>query len=123
MPEHIYLRGKDVLAFSSLDAHPKYRLLDAANDIAVLLNDLNLRGASDMADLFLKRYVSASHDREVDKILPIYEAFQAMRSGLMYSEQLVEGDTSAAAMETLSGKAQAYFNLAVQRVREMPREL
>ena len=120
IPEHIYMRGKDVLAVSALETHRKYRLLDAANDVATLLNELNLADAKETADLFLKRYVTASRDRELEKILPVYEAFQAMRRGLVYSERQVDA-ANAAASEDFARRAHAYFNLAVQRVRELPR--
>ena len=83
-----------------------------------LANEMILMGAEEEADLFVKRYIAATKDRELTKILPVYQAFQAMRSGLAYSEWIVE---SPERKPELSAKAHSYFNLAVQQAREISR--
>ena len=122
LPEHIYVKGKDVIVVSPLEAQPKYRILDAANDVAALCNVLRLSGSEETADVFLKRYVSTSKDRELERMLPIYEAFQAIHTGVVLSERMVELAEGSAERTKVSTEAQAYFNLAVQRARDIPRQ-
>jgi aminoglycoside phosphotransferase family enzyme len=123
VPEHLCLRGKDVLAISPLGAPSKFRLLDAANDVGTFRNGLRLAGAAEAEDWFLKRYVAASRDRDLPRMVPAYEVLQALRSGLEHCEWRVEVGEGSPEFSDITRKAQAYFNLAVHRAREVPREL
>ena len=120
-PEHIYVRGKEVLAISPLDTQHKFRVLDAANDVAALEMELRRWGAEECAERFVQRYISVSHDRELTAVLPAYRTFQALRSGLKLSEGIVEGSATSEAGAEARERAHAYFNLAVQLAREIPR--
>ena len=81
-PPHIHVRGKDVVAVAPLDGQAKYRVLDAANDVATLVNALLLAGHPELAALFVKRYSGAAKDRDLEKILPLYQVFRAVLAGL-----------------------------------------
>ena len=121
VPQHIYIKGKDIFAVSPLSGSKKFRLLDAANDLATLLNELMRHGAQVQGELFVKRYKAASHDREMETMLPAYRTLQAMRSGLILSE-VHSGIELTEQQRGEAGKAaQTYFNLAVQTAREIPR--
>lgn len=121
VPEHIHIRGTDIHAIAPLDGQRKYRVLDAANDLATLLNALAVLGAHDTAELFLKRYIAASKDRELQRILPAYQTLQAMRSGLLQSEMLAELDAKDKQREAVAKGASAQFQLAVQMARQIPK--
>ena len=123
LPEHIFIVSKEVLAVSPLDGQQKYRILDAANDLAVFINEMELMGAAENAELFLMRYISATHDRELPKILPIYRTFQAMRSGLAFSEWSVTSSESNKKITEFLAKAHECFNLAVKCARDIPRSV
>lgn len=118
LPEHVYLRGRDVLAVSPLDSQAKYRQLDAANDLATLRNELVRMGGEDNAELLLKRYLTASKDRELARLLPVYETYQAMRRGLDFCELMLEAGTGDKQRQGFAQQAHDYFNLAVRRARE-----
>jgi len=72
--------------------------------------------------VFLKRYSSAAHDRDLDKIVPAYEVMHALRSGLEQCEWRVGTPEGSPEFSDITRKAQDYFNLAVQRARQVPRE-
>lgn len=121
IPEHIYIRGMDIRAISPLEGQPKYRILDSTNDVATLTNELRRMGADDLAELFVKRYTSASHDRDLVKLLPAYQVLRAMHAGLLQSEWLAELPEDHPEREERISLAGAYFNLAVRASREIPR--
>jgi hypothetical protein len=121
VPEHIHLRGMEVCAIAPLDAQQKYRRLDAANDLALLMNELARREAGEIAELFLKRYVTAAKDRDLARILPAYRTLQAMRSGLSHSEWMAELPPEDPQRKEQAAVAHSYFNLAVVNARQIPR--
>ncbi|MCZ6557403.1 MAG: hypothetical protein O7A69_06465 [SAR324 cluster bacterium] len=121
VPEHVYIKGKDVFAVSPLSGSKKFRVLDAANDLATFLNELARHEATEQTELFVKRYVSASRDREITTMLPPYRTLQAMRSGLIFSESQASEEISDEVRSELAHTAQSYFDLAVQCAREIPK--
>ena len=122
-PEHIYIKGGDIYAVSPLDSQAKYRMLDSANDVATLVNGLLLLDAVEESELFLKRYVTASKDRDLMKILPAYQTMRALQMGMVCSERAVERPEGDEVRETSIHNGQRYYNLAVQTSRRIPREL
>ncbi|MBI4081031.1 MAG: hypothetical protein HY423_00330 [Candidatus Lambdaproteobacteria bacterium] len=122
-PAHVHVKGKDVRAIAPLESPQKYRQLDAANDVATMCVELARLGADGESELFVQRYISAAHDRDLVRMLPAYKTFQALRQGLAQSEQLIEdrsrGDAEGvAAAQRL---AQHYYSLAVRFAREIGR--
>ena len=122
VPEHIHLRGKEVAALGVLDGQAKYRILDAANDVASLLNELHRLGLDVESALFIKRYTNAAKDRELEKMLPVYRTFQAMRMGLTLSERIAEKHDDDETLAQLTETAQGYYSQAAQYARLIPRE-
>ena len=121
IPSHIHLKGGDVLAISPLEGQSKFRVMDAANDVATLLNELELAGALELSELFQTRYASTAKDRDLAHILPAYRTLQAMRSGLLFSEWLAELADSDKSHPNVKAQAESHFNLAVRMARTIPR--
>ncbi len=121
IPEHIHAKGTEVLAISPLEGQPKFSRLDAANDVATLFNALSLGDAEESMELFLKRYVSSTKDRDLAHFLPAYRTFQALRSGVMLSEWLTERKEMEQPLEDLQERAEACYKLAARVVRTLPR--
>ncbi len=120
--EHIYIKGKETFAVFPLARQDKFRVLDAANDVATLLNEFIRRNDPETGQLFLKRYMVCAKDREVSRLIPAYQTLQAMRSGLILSEQMSAEGLSEAERSARAKAAQTYFQIAVQAAREIPRE-
>ncbi len=121
VPEHIHVRGKDVVAVAPLDGQAKYRILDATSDVAALVNALALAGQAELGDLFVKRYATAAKDRDLDKTLPIYRVFQAMHKGLLLCERSAQTGLAEDSRSVLLQQAQQQYQHAVQLVRQIPR--
>ena len=122
LPEHIFLRSREIFAISPVAGHQKYRILDAANDVALLTNALELLGEKETQALFVKRYGTAARDRDLDRLLPVFQTFQAMRMGLMYCEWQAEEGVSDDQKHEWLHLAQTYYNLAATRARSIPRD-
>lgn len=118
-PEHIFAHGSILHALAPLEAEPKYRVLDAANDLAVLVNALSLREAPTLGELFVKRYAGAAHDRELVRVLPLYRVLQAVRRGLKLSQWVGECPADAEERAGLVHEAGACYALALQCAREL----
>ena len=114
VPEHLYLKGSEVLAVSPLVGTHKFRTLDAANDPACFVNALLLASQDEMADLFIKRYASAAKDRDVAHLLPLYQTLQALRGGLLHSERQATPRLDDATRQIEVELAKSYYTLAVR---------
>lgn len=121
LPEHICLEGNDVHALAPLEAQAKYRQLDAANDLAVLVNALERRGEAEHIEQFVKRYASAAKDRDLARVLPVYRVLQALRDGLTRSEWIAELPPESSERSELIGHATAAYNQALHVARELPK--
>ncbi|MDH4225419.1 MAG: hypothetical protein OEW12_07215 [Deltaproteobacteria bacterium] len=121
IPEHIHIKSKDILAISPLEGQQKYRVLDAANDVATLLNALVRANSAELGDIFLKRYITASRDRDLPKILPAYQTFQALRSGRELCEWVAMAAPDEETAKQAHQTSHEFFSLAVKRAREIPR--
>ena len=121
VPEHFCLQGDDVHALAPLDAQPKFRQLDAANDVAVLINALESRGQGEHAELLVKRYVAAAKDRDLPRVLPLYCVLQALRDGLQRSEWVAELSPDSAERPELARQATAAYNQALRVARALPK--
>jgi len=116
LSEHLHLKGETVTFVSPQEVHRKYAVLDAANDVATLSVELMRRNRNDLRGVFLNRYLDASKDRELERLLPLYETFRALKQGVNSCEMKV-----ALQDEALGALGMDYFQLAVRRSRDLSR--
>ncbi len=119
VPEHIYVRGEAVHFFSAL-VHRKQAVLDVANDVSSLVAELERQGETELAELFVKRYISASRDRDLLLMLPAYKTLNALRQGVHYAEWMNETEDEERSQWTRISTE--FFNLAVKFSRDIPKE-
>lgn len=117
LPEHIYVKTKELHFVSPQELHRKFSLLDAANDVAYLTVEFAKLEQPEWQELFVKRYVTAARDRDLLKMLPTYQTFVALKRGVEHSEKMIEleGDERT----THAQHSSDYFNLAVKFSREI----
>lgn len=120
-PPHIYMKSKDIFAIAPLDGQPKYRMLDRANDVAILCIHLCRAKQKELSDLFVKRYVTAAKDRDLPLMLPAYQVFQALRHGLQLCEFVAAEPVSDEERNAAHAQALEWFTQAVQSTRELPK--
>ena len=121
LPQHVFVKQQDLEAISPLESPRKLRLLDAASDVAQFVNGLHLLGTAEEADAFAKRYAAAAKDRDLERILPAYQVYQAAREGVMCCEWSTELPAEDEQREKLRDDALRLFTLAVDVARTLPK--
>jgi len=117
LPEHIFLNGNVVRFISPQEIHKKLAILDVANDISSLTIELTRLGKIDLLNSFINHYIEVSKDKDLLKLLPIYQTYCALKQGVKTCEIKV-----AQKDENLGTLAMEYFNLAVSFSRKIPRQ-
>ncbi|MBG55761.1 MAG: hypothetical protein CL935_01355 [Deltaproteobacteria bacterium] len=116
VPEHIFVNEKNVHFISPQEVHRKLADLDVANDISSLTVELTRLGKDDLAETFLNHYLEISNDLDLQKMLPLYQTYCALKQGVRTCELKVARED-----DKLGTLAMEYFNLAVNFSREIPR--
>ena len=75
---NIVRQGGRLLAFDCVEFEPAFRWIDVADDVAFLVADLEVLGASRHAWSFLQSYLSARGDYQACRVLPLYQAHRAL---------------------------------------------
>ena len=116
LPEHIFLNGDVIRFISPQEIQKKLVVLDAANDVSSLTVELTRLGKNELLDSFVKQYIEISKDKDLLRMLPVYQTYCALKQGVKTCELKV-----AQKDESLGALAMDYFNLAVRFSREIPR--
>ena len=101
---------------SPQEVQKKLAVLDVANDVSSLTIELARMGKTELMDTFLNQYLEISKDRDLLKMLPVYQTYCALKQGVKTCELKV-----AQHDEKLGTLAMEFFNLAVRFSREIPR--
>jgi len=67
-----------IRAFDCIEFNRDLREIDVVADYAFLTMDLKVRGAADLASVFLNRYLELTGDYEGACLLPIYEVYRSL---------------------------------------------
>lgn len=95
--------GSRLIAFDCMEFEPAFRWIDVAEEIALLLTDLEARGCPGHAHAFLSGYLAASGDYEACRVVDLYKAHRALvRAKVAALEVASAADERAAA----AGRAQ-----------------
>jgi aminoglycoside phosphotransferase family enzyme/predicted kinase len=97
---NICLPDGEVVIYDCVEFEPAFRIADVAAEVAFLAMDLKRHGEWDLARAFVDRYVARADDRELPRLLPLFERYRACVRGLVES------------LRASPGAATAYFRLA-----------
>lgn len=103
---HICFAPEGLQIFDCLEFNPRLRCCDVASDVAFLVMDMESRGAGELAQDFLHRYLELTKDHALSLLLPFYKCHRA----------LVRGKVEALRSGGISPLAWRYFDYAC-RVR------
>jgi uncharacterized protein len=102
--EHVCFAPEGIQIFDCIEFSAGLRCCDLASEIAFLLMDLDFRGAKQLGEAFLERYLELMGDRELLQLLPLYKSYRA----------LVRGKVAALRSQGASDVASRYFRLAAR---------
>jgi aminoglycoside phosphotransferase family enzyme len=114
---NIFVADK-IYIFDAIEFNERFRHCDVASEIAFLAMDLDLKGRSDLATFFVKKYVEYSDDKELKKILPFYKCYRAYVRGKVTSFKLNDRNVSNQEKSEAAKEANAYFELAAKYAKQ-----
>lgn len=119
LPEHIYFKTYDIFFLSPEGRHDKFCVLDGAYDLACLTLELARLEENDLLNVIVKRYGTHAKDRDITKILPLYQVLAALNRSVFFAEIMMEKEGQE--QQELRKIATNYLNLAIRFVRDFPR--
>jgi aminoglycoside phosphotransferase family enzyme/predicted kinase len=88
---NIVRRGGTLIAFDCLEFEPAFRWIDVADEIALLLADLQARQRAQHAAAFLAGYLTQGGDFQACRVLSLYQAHRALVRAKVMALQGGEG--------------------------------
>jgi len=99
-----------IYIYDCIEFNDRFRYCDTASEIAFLAMDIDRYGRADLSDSFIKDYISASGDSEMEALLNFYKCYRAYVRGKVacfkYDDPYLKDKNS------ILQEAQLYFNLA-----------
>jgi aminoglycoside phosphotransferase family enzyme/predicted kinase len=93
---HICFAPEGIQIFDCVEFNPRLRNCDVASEIAFLVMDMESRGAKELAQAFLERYLELANDQAISLLLPFYKCHRALVRGKV--EALRSGGASPLAL-------------------------
>jgi len=79
--EHVYFESPDPVIIDGIEFNERFRMLDAASDVAFLAMEFEARSRPDLAAWFLTQFASASNDFDLYSVVDFYLAYRAWVRG------------------------------------------
>jgi aminoglycoside phosphotransferase family enzyme/predicted kinase len=98
--------------FDCIEFNERFRIQDAAEEVAFLAMDLEFHGYAPFAKTFVAAYVEASGDAELPELLAFFESYRAYVRAKVTSFAVDDPHIPDAAKESLRSTASRYYELA-----------
>lgn len=98
--------------YDCIEFNERFRCGDVASEVAFLAMDLDFRGRTDLADVFVDAYVAASGDGELYQLLDFYKCYRAFVRGKVCGLTLDEREVDEETKRRSLADARHYFELA-----------
>ena len=100
----------NIYIYDCIEFNDRFRYCDTASEIAFLAMDIDRYGRADLSDLFVKAYIHANGDSELEELLNFYKCYRAYVRGKVacfkYDDPYLKNKDS------ILREAQLYFDLA-----------
>jgi predicted kinase len=100
------------LLFDCIEFNENFRWIDVVNDIAFLAMDLDDRGQTALAWIFLNRYLQDTGDYQGVSLLNFYKTYRAMVRAKVTGLRLAQDDLDATERTRVEDLFQSYLDLA-----------
>ena len=108
-----------VYIFDAIEFNERFRYADIAADIAFLAMDLDFKSKSDLSDVFVKKYVEYSGDKELLRLLAFYKCYRAYVRGKVVSFRLNDPNIDRKEKQAATKEAKEYFKLAALYAKKL----
>ncbi len=109
---NVCLWNGKILLFDCIEFNEPFRFVDVMFDIAYIIMDLDVRGRSELSNLFLNAYIEQTGDWAGLQILPLYLSRQAYVRAKVTSFLLDDPSVPASVKQEASQTAAQYYRLA-----------
>jgi predicted kinase len=106
--------SEPIRIFDCIEFNERFRIQDAAEEVAFLAMDLEFHGYAPFAKAFVDAYVKASDDDELLWLLAFYKAYRAYVRAKVSSFATDDPHIPADARDTLRTTASRYYELAAR---------
>lgn len=94
--QHVCFAAEGIQIFDCIEFSRELRSCDVASEIGFLTMDLEVRGARELAQAFLRRYLELVADPEIPVLLPFYKCHRALVRAKVAALRSGGGSTEAA---------------------------
>lgn len=117
--DHVVFLDK-IMLFDCIEFNDRFRFGDTASDLSFLLMDLDYKAYPGFAQRVEKRYVEASGDGDMERLLPFYKSYRAFVRGKVHSFAIDEPEISSRDREVHAANAADYFKLSLACLKQAP---
>ncbi len=103
-----------VRIFDCIEFNERFRIQDAAEEVAFLAMDLEFNGYAPFARAFVDAYVQASGDVELLGLLAFYKCYRACVRAKVHAFLASDPEVAASVRRESEGTARRYFELAAR---------
>ena len=100
----------NIYIYDCIEFNDRFRYCDTASEIAFLAMDIDRYGRADLANSFVKDYIRASEDSEMESLLNFYKCYRAYVRGKVACFKY--DDPYLKDKDSILREAQLYFDLA-----------
>jgi aminoglycoside phosphotransferase family enzyme len=101
-----------IYIFDCIEFNQRFRYCDVASDVAFLAMDLDYQGLANLSDYFIERFMAASNDPGLKKMLNFYKCYRAYVRGKIGLFTAHSPEVDEGTKKTCLEQAQKYFLLA-----------
>lgn len=110
--KNIFIHEENIYLFDAIEFNDQISSCDVAAEIAFLAMDLDFHGRKDLGQVFLQKYVEATNDLEIDKMIDFYQCYRAMVEALVQSYLLADVKVSRRRKKEAAADCEKFLNMA-----------
>jgi aminoglycoside phosphotransferase family enzyme/predicted kinase len=113
--QHVWLERDDAepIAIDCLEFDAELRRIDVASEVAFLAMDLRYRGASELAERFLRAYAAERDDFDLYRVVDWFESYRAAVRAKVAAIAAGEAEIDPAQRERAADSARRHLSLAL----------
>ncbi|MDI6806283.1 MAG: hypothetical protein QMD14_00510 [Candidatus Aenigmarchaeota archaeon] len=116
--ENIFLSDK-IYIFDAIEFNDRLKCGDVAKDVAFFLMDLDFHKKHGLVEIFLKKYLAHTKDKEMLRLLPLYKCYYAYVRGKINSLKSADERVSVEEKQESIKLAKKYFDLAFNYAKRL----
>jgi aminoglycoside phosphotransferase family enzyme/predicted kinase len=110
--KNIFIHKDEIYIFDAIEFSERIASCDVAAEIAFLAMDLRFHEKGSLADVFVRKYIKLSKDREIEKLIDFYQCYRALVETMVKTYLIVDPEIPEKKKEAAKKECQKYLALA-----------